>query len=206
MNILVTAGSTWAKIDAVRVLTNRFTGKTGLYLANSLAKKGHAVTLIINAQAAGKAKSLKTLRFCYFDQFKKKLEAELKSARYDVIIHSAAVSDYLPKKARQAKISSGRKDLTIPLKPAPKLIKIIRRLAKDSLIIQFKLEAKQAGIVQKAYKSLKANNSDYVVANALESLGSGYKAYLIDCAKKVTIVNSKAKLAQVINNLIKKPL
>ncbi len=39
MKVLVTAGSTWTKIDDVRIITNRFTGKTGLGLAQGLKKK-----------------------------------------------------------------------------------------------------------------------------------------------------------------------
>lgn len=202
MEVLITAGSTWAKIDQVRVLTNRFSGKTGLYLANKLAEKGHQVTLIINPHSTGKINNLKTFSFHYFQEFKNRLKTILKNNKFDAIIHMAAVSDYLPKVSRQGKISSGKKGLTITLAPAPKIIKQIRQLAKEALLIQFKLEVKKDGIIEKAYSSLKKNGSSYVVANALEDLKSGYKAVLIDKQKNKTKISSKEDLVKEINKIL----
>ncbi len=203
MKILVTAGPTWAKVDPVRILTSRFTGKTGIYLAESLAKKNHNLTLVLNPYVSGKViGSFRTIYFYYFEQFKEILEKELKKARYDAVIHSAAVSDYLVKKPKKKKIASGGKGLDISLKPAPKIIRQIRRLAKDSLLIQFKLEVKEKGIINKAYQSLKSNGSDYVVANALESIKSSYKARLISREKEIVSINSKKELAEIINRIL----
>ncbi|MCF7886880.1 MAG: hypothetical protein K9L71_00510 [Candidatus Omnitrophica bacterium] len=201
MQILITAGPTWAKVDKVRVLTNRFTGRTGLYLADKLSEKGHKVTLIINPYSVGKVTGINSLYFHYFAEFKKKITELLKSNNFDAIVHMAAVSDYLPKIKKERKIPSGEKNLNISLIPAPKIIKIIRKLAKDSILIQFKLEAKKRGIIDKAYRSLKENGSDFVVANALEDLKSGYKAILIDRNKNLTKISSKSILAEKINQL-----
>lgn len=203
MKILITAGATWAKIDAVRVLTNRFTGKTGLHLARRLAKKGHAVTLLINPHALSKISGLKVVYFYYFEQFKEILEAILEKNHFDVIIHSAAVSDYLPEESTLGKIQSGKKNLNIKFKPAPKLIKIIRSRAKKALLIQFKLEPKEKGLIEKAFFSLRENNSDFVLACALENLAPSYKAYLLDRKKNITVVESKTHLAKVIDDIIK---
>ncbi|MCF7872623.1 MAG: hypothetical protein K9L80_00235 [Candidatus Omnitrophica bacterium] len=201
MKLLITAGSTWAKVDKVRVLTNRFTGKTGLYLANKLSDKGHKVTLVINPYSVGKVTSINSLYFHYFAEFKKKITDLLKSNNFDAIVHTAAVSDYLPRIEKKGKIPSGEKNINISLSPAPKIIKIIRKLAKDSILIQFKLEAKKRGIIDKAYQSLKENSSDYVVANALEELKKGYKAVLIDRQKNLVDITSKDDLANKIHNI-----
>ncbi|MCF7869687.1 MAG: hypothetical protein K9L69_01125 [Candidatus Omnitrophica bacterium] len=202
MQLLITAGPTWAKVDEVRVLTNRFTGRTGLYLANKLSEKGHKITLIINPYSVGKVTGINSLYFYYFAEFKKKITDLLKSNNFDAIIHMAAVSDYLSKKKKEGKIPSGKKNLNISLIPAPKIIKIIRKLAKDSILIQFKLEAKKRGIIDKAYRSLKENGSNYVVANALEDLRDGYKAMLVDKQKNITKISSKDDLAKEINNIL----
>ncbi len=200
--ILVTAGPTWAKIDQVRVLTNRFTGKTGLYLANKLSQKGHEVTLVINPDSIKKADNLKVFYFKYFGQFKNRLEELLKNNSFDAVIHSAAVSDYLPESIAYGKIPSGNKNLKVSLRPAPKLIKIIRRLAKGSLLIQFKLEAKEEGLIDKAYRSLKENGSDYVIANALEVLKRSYRAACIDKDKNIIRIKSKSGLVGQINKIL----
>ena len=203
MKILVIAGSTWVKIDQIRILTNRFTGKTGLCLAKSLKKEGHSVTLLINNHCIGKIKGLKVISFRYFDDLKKKLGKLLKDSRYDAIVHMAAVSDYKLKKAYEGKIASGKKNLSLQLVPAEKLVKRIRSAAKGSMLIQFKLEPKRKGIIDDAYQSLKENRSDFVVANALEDLGPGYKGFLIDKEKNIKPINSKASLAAVLDKIVR---
>ena len=210
MRILITAGSTWAKVDDVRILTNRFTGKTGLYLACGLKRKGHSITLLVNPhclgevipKGVGKAKGLKIIPYYYFEEFKKEISKAIKIQSYDAIIHSAAVSDYKLKKHFKAKIPSG-KILNLKFVPTEKIMKRIRRLASKSLIIQFKLEPKQKGIIDKAYKSLKENRSDFVVANALEDLQSGYKGFLISRDKKVISLGSYSCLLSALDKVIR---
>ena len=69
--------------------------------------------------------------------------------------------------------------------------------------MQFKLETKRKGIAEKAYGSLKSNGSDFVIANALEDLKPGYKAFLVDKNKKIINIGSKVSLVNVLNRVIK---
>ncbi len=202
MRVLVTAGSTWAKIDDVRILTNRFTGKTGLHLAWGLKKKGHSVTLLANLHCLGKIKGLKVISYCYFEEFKREVSKAIKKQHYDAIIHCAAVSDYKLKRRLKGKIPSG-KSISLKLIPTEKVIKRIRSLASKSLLIQFKLEPKRKGIVSKAYKSLRENKSDFVVANALEDLQAGYKGFLIGKDKKVIFLGSRNLLLTALDKVIR---
>ncbi len=82
------------------------------------------------------------------------------------------------------------------------MIKRIRRLAKKSLLIQFKLEPKRKGIIEDAYNSLRENNSDFVVANALEDLKLGYRGFVISKDKKIIPVDSKLSLVDNLNRII----
>ena len=203
MKILVTAGATWVKIDDVRILTNRFTGKTGLYLASELKKKGHSVTLVINPHCVGKVKGLKTIYYHHFKEFKERLSSALKNNKYDAVIHTAAVSDYKIKNTFRGKIPSRKKSLTLSLVPTEKVIKMIRRLAKNAVLIQFKLQPGRRTIIEKAYKSLKENRSDFAVANALEDVYFGYRAFLIDREKNITTIDSKKALVTVLDKTIR---
>jgi len=210
MRVLVTAGSTWAKIDDIRILTNRFTGKTGLSLAWGLKKKGHSVTLLANLHClggaiplgAGKVNGLKVIPYCYFEEFKREVSRVIKKQHYDAIIHCAAVNDYKLKRHLKGKILSG-KSMSLKLIPTEKVIKRIRSLASKSLLIQFKLEPKRKGIVNKAYKSLRENKSDFVVANALEDLQVGYKGFLIGKDKKVISLGSRNCLLTALDKVIR---
>lgn len=207
MKVLITAGSTWAKVDRVRIFTSCFSGKTGLYLAKALAKKGYQVTLLLNPHAVGKVSrvsGVKIIYFYYFQELKQKLEESLTRQKYRAIIHSAAVNDYLAKKPLNSKIKSGGKNLKLELKPAPKLIKRIRKLSPDSLVFQFKLEAGSKGIIDKAYRSLQSNRADFVIANSFSDLASGYKACIIDAQKGKLFIFSRRQLAKAVDLAIKK--
>ena len=67
IRVLVTAGATWVKVDEVRILTNRFTGKTGLSLAEGLKKKGYRVTLLANPHCLNGIKDIKLISYRYFE-------------------------------------------------------------------------------------------------------------------------------------------
>ena len=199
MKILITGGSTWIKIDEVRIITNIFTGGTALFLAKEFKKKKHQVTLLINPSRLKEMPSgiqVKTFRF--FDELQAKLKTELKDGKYDIIIHSAAVSDYRLKSILRGKLSSGKEKVTLTLVKTAKLIKLIRRLAKQSYLVQFKLETKKNGLVEKAFRSLQENQSDLVVANCLQDIKLGYKAFLIDRDKKIIPVSSRRELSSLL--------
>jgi len=203
--ILITAGPTWVKIDAVRVITTIFSGNTGIFLARNFKKHGFKVTLFINSQHLNKAElnGVRIIPFKYFEDFKEKITRELKTGCYDTIIHSAAVSDYRLVKVFKGKIASGKKSLILKLAPAEKIIKIMRKLQKNATLIQFKLEIKRKGLVKKAFQSLKENKSDFVIANAFDDLKLGYKSFMIDKNSNIITINSKNVLFEKLENIVK---
>jgi phosphopantothenoylcysteine decarboxylase/phosphopantothenate--cysteine ligase len=178
--ILITAGSTWVKLDDVRVVTNIFTGKTGVAIAEKLSLAGHNVVLLLGEGGASvkQHKNLKVIKFRFFNELKKNLQEEIKK-KYDVLIATAAVSDYLPEKILKGKQKSGIENLTIKFKPAPKLLQLVRNMDKKIKIVQFKLESNcsKKQLFQRALKSLENNNSDYCVANISENI---LKKYILD--------------------------
>ena len=137
MKILITAGATWVKVDEVRILTNKFTGKTGFYLAKELKKKRHKVTVLINPHCVdlNKEKGINFVSYHYFDEFKTKINSLLANNHFDAIIHMAAVSDYQVKNSKRGKIPSGKKRLTLKLVPTEKIIKVIRKKASEPCFI-----------------------------------------------------------------------
>jgi phosphopantothenoylcysteine synthetase/decarboxylase len=103
MNLLVTAGNTQAPIDKVRCLTNIFTGRTGTRIALHAGQRGHAVTLLTShpdvvAELGGPAVPAERWRvqpYRTFDDLQELLSVAVRAGDLDVVIHSAAVSDYL---------------------------------------------------------------------------------------------------------------
>ncbi|MBN2121056.1 MAG: hypothetical protein JW734_08420 [Candidatus Omnitrophica bacterium] len=208
IKILVTAGPTWVRLDKVRVLTSIFSGATGALTARVFKDKGYRVSLLLGpTRFPFEARGITVLRFKYFEDLQQLLKEQLKDKAYRVVIHSAAVSDYKPYKVQAAKIPSSKKSLLVRLKPAPKLIKQIRKTREDVFLIQFKLEVNKTrkALINAAFRSLVENKSDIVVANDLKDFkGLRSKAYVIDADKNVGLVKNRRalvnKLLQIVDS------
>ena len=199
MKVLITGGATWIKIDKVRILTNVFTGKTSVYLASYFARKNCDVTLLLNTHCIDRLpKKIKIIPFRYFEELRKILIEELKRNKYDIIVHTAAVSDYLFKHSFKGKIPSGKSRFEIKLTVAPKLTSVIRHYAKGAYLVQFKLEASENSLISKARKSLIKNKFDAVVANSLDDLENKYQSFLIDKRGTKKKIRSKKELAKIL--------
>jgi len=204
MKVLITGGATWIKIDKVRILTNVFTGKTSVYLASYFARKNCDVTLLLNTHCIDRLpKKIKIIPFRYFEELRKILIEELKRNKYDIIVHTAAVSDYLFKHSFKGKIPSGRSRFEIKLTVAPKLTSIIRHYAKGAYLVQFKLETSKGTLITRAKESMFRNKFDAVVANSLNDLRNKYSAFIVDKEGTIKKISSKRELAKVLLNITK---
>jgi phosphopantothenoylcysteine synthetase/decarboxylase len=179
MKILVTAGNTLVPIDRVRCLTNIFSGRTGAQIALHGYRLGHVVTLLTSrpeavAELPGSAPPFgerwAARRYQTFADLQHLLADAVRLGGYDVVIHSAAVSDYQaagtyapaagtrfrPDDSRwagtghdlpalvdrtAAKIKSDEPELWLRLVRTPKLIDFVRRdWGFRGLLVKFKLE------------------------------------------------------------------
>ncbi|MDD5610538.1 MAG: phosphopantothenoylcysteine decarboxylase [Candidatus Omnitrophica bacterium] len=200
--ILITAGPTWVAIDRVRVITNIFSGRTGSIIAREAKKKGAEVKLLLGpgrlSFSPGFFKGIKVIKYHYFDELLYLVKKEVSSRRYDILIHSAAISDYLPLKQYNRKIPSGKDSLTIKLKPAIKIIKGVKKWDPHIFLVQFKLEvAKKAKeLISIGYRSMLKNKADLAVVNDLEKMAKDkHEAYIIDLEKNISKVDSRSFLA-----------
>ncbi|MDD5772569.1 MAG: phosphopantothenoylcysteine decarboxylase [bacterium] len=198
--ILVSAGSTWVAIDRVRVMTSIFTGRTGLAIAEYACQQGADVTLLMGYGSVFPDKKLKdkvrVINFKYFDELYDLIEKEVTSKKYDVLIHSAAVSDYKPEKITDGKIGSGRKNLTIKLKPAIKIVDKVKAFDPSIFLVKFKLEVDKADkeLIEIAYKSMLTSQADLIVANNLSVMEGKGNTYIIDPAKNIVKVKDRKNL------------
>ncbi|MDP8260139.1 MAG: phosphopantothenoylcysteine decarboxylase [Candidatus Gygaella obscura] len=204
--VLVTAGPTWIAIDKVRVITSIFSGKTGCKIAQDAKKLGAKVKLLLGSGVLdlknNKLKGISVIRFKYYDELFKLMKQEISTRNYDMIIHSAAVSDYKPNTVTKQKIASGKKTLSLKLKPTKKIVKLIKKWDPQTFLVQFKLETNKSknSLIKKAYESLKENNADLVIANDLRNLD---KVNIIAKDKKQTSVKRNditKQISKLINN------
>ncbi|MFH1654996.1 MAG: phosphopantothenoylcysteine decarboxylase [Candidatus Omnitrophota bacterium] len=206
-NVLITSGPTWVPIDKIRFISNIATGKTGMLIAKEAKRFGADVTVLMGpTQNIINNHSIKTKSFRYFNDFKDLFTKEINRSP-DVVIHSAAVSDYQPRAYFPRKIKSYLKKLSLNLILTPKLADRVKKVNPKSFFVIFKLEegVSKKTLVERAFKLLKHTKADLVVANTLKD--NYYKAYLIDKDKKIIgFVNSKEKLAKLLIRNIREKL
>ena len=202
--ILITAGPTWVPIDKVRVISNIASGKTGLLLANQAKKLGADVTLILGPVGeVGLNKKIRVRSFHYFKELHALIKEELKKRRYDVVIHSAAVSDYSPKKLFSQKIKSGIKNLTLEFETTVKIVDKIKKYAPEVFLTIFKLELDlcKYEMLKRARETLKGARADLAILNTF-SRKRPYQALIIDQKKEFYQVYTKAGLVKKLLHLI----
>jgi phosphopantothenoylcysteine decarboxylase/phosphopantothenate--cysteine ligase len=178
--ILITAGPTWVPLDEVRVISNTATGETGLLLAEKLTCLGAKVTLLLGpGDCCCLSRKIKLIRFKFFDDLRRLVIRELSTKKYDIVIHSAAVSDYGLKHSYRGKIKSGKKILKLNLVPTPKIIDLIKRIDRSVFLVGFKFEpqADRSLLVKEAKKLNRRSSLDLTVANTLKK--NRYQAYII---------------------------
>lgn len=209
LRILVTAGPTWVPVDKVRVLTNIFSGRLGYLIAKKAAgKENSEVTLFLGPGRISlpekQDKNLEIIRYKYFDELYNLLEKAVSSKKYDILIHSAAVADYAPKPT-DAKIKSGKQNLTIELNPTIKIVDQVKKWDPDIFLVKFKLEAEISPeeLINIAFESMLKSKADLMVANEFTETSEKYhRAYIINPKKKVKPVIGKENIAeQLLNEL-----
>ncbi len=182
-NVLIIGGPTREKIDDVRVITNKSSGKTAINLAKNAFFSGADVDLCYGPGIEKVPDYIKKIDFENIKEIKDLINKS-KLDIYDYIFVCAAISDYIPIK-KTGKIKSVSKNLIINLKPAEKIIKSIRKKAPKAKIIGFKVEENSNTIKEKGYNLLKENNLDFVVANTTEAFEKD--------ENKIWLINKKGK-------------
>lgn len=196
MKVLVTAGSTIVPIDKVRVISNIFGGRTGTAIAEYFFSQGDEVTLITSNPLLVNIVNdqLRISSFKTYNDLIQLMEDEIVNGNYDVVIHSAAVSDYtvagvyiqdendcLVLVDNDAKISSSHDSLFMEMKPTLKIIDLIRDpWGFQGQLVKFKLEVgiSEQELIEIAKSSRETSDADFIVANCLE--WSRHYAYIVN--------------------------
>ncbi len=194
--VLVTAGPTVEYVDPIRVLTNRSSGKTGAEIVEEAVSRGAEVTLVYGPGTAVPPSGAHIIPVETSQEMYDTVISELKSKNYDVVIAAAAVADWMPKKRSQSKVPTDTKaELTLELKPTPKIVDVIKQVSPDVFLVAFKAESKLSDekLVKKAYDRLRKANADLIVANDVGRKGVGFAedtsdVFIIDRNKEVTHV------------------
>jgi len=167
--VLITAGPTREKIDPVRYLTNRSSGRMGYTLAEAALRRGARVLLVSGPAALTPPDAAEITRVESAEQMREAVLKLLPQAT--IVIKTAAVSDYRPKHPASQKIKS-KGALTLELEPTTDILADIARKKDSQIIIGFAAETENA--LENARQKLSSKTLDAIVANDVSREGVGF--------------------------------
>jgi phosphopantothenoylcysteine decarboxylase/phosphopantothenate--cysteine ligase len=163
-HVLITAGPTHERIDPVRYITNRSSGKQGYAIAAAAAALGARVTLVSGPVTLAPPGNV---RLISVESARQMLEAVEDALPAEIGIFTAAVADWRPADAHAQKIKKAGKGKppTLTLAENPDILRAVARRAslRPPLVIGFAAETEN--IVDYAKKKLAAKGCDWIVAN-----------------------------------------
>ena len=167
--VLITAGPTREKIDPVRYLTNRSSGRMGYALAEAALRRGARVLLVSGPTALKPSSAAEVVSV---ESAKQMLDAVLRFLpEASIVIKAAAVSDYTITDPAEQKLKRASR-MTLDLTPAPDILAEISRHKKSQLIIGFAAETEN--VIENARKKLQAKSLDAIVVNDVSREGVGF--------------------------------
>ncbi len=163
---LITAGPTREYLDPVRYISNASSGKMGYVLAEVAKRRGAEVILISGPTNITPPQGVNTI----FVESALDMEREVVKhfPGSDVVIASAAVSDYRPEKREKEKIKTNPRRKSINLIRNPDILSQLGKQKGAKFLIGFALETKD--LEKNAREKLKGKNLDMIIANAPQAM------------------------------------
>lgn len=202
--IIVTAGPTVEKIDFVRYITNRSSGKMGYSIAKAARNRGADVTLISGPVSPFEIRGIDLRHIDTNAELTYEIEREFDTC--DSLIMAAAPVDYRPLTVYDKKMKKTGENLNLELTENPDILKSFGEKKQGQKIIGFAAETDNT--VENAKKKLLSKNADYIILNDLTAEGAGFEVdtNVASIVSKEGIKNlskmTKMDLANVILDLI----
>lgn len=171
LKVLVTAGPTREKIDPVRFLSNRSTGRMGYAIAEAAIARGAEVTLLSGPTALQKPECETVFAESTEELFNAMLD---RCGDMDIIIQAAAPADFTPDKAAAQKIKKGEGgELLLRLVSTPDIARAVgERKKPGQVLVGFAAETENT--LENARGKLQKKNLDMIVLNDVTRPGAGF--------------------------------
>ncbi len=167
--VLITAGPTREKIDPVRYLTNRSSGRMGYALAEAALRRGARVLLVSGPTALTAPAAAELTRVESAEEMRNAVLDLLPHAT--IVIKTAAVSDYRPKVTAGQKIKR-KGPMTLELEATPDILKEISLRKQSQIVVGFAAETEN--VLENARQKLTAKRLDAIVVNDVSHEGVGF--------------------------------
>lgn len=205
IRLMVTAGPTRERLDDVRYLSNRSTGKMGYAIARAAVNRGAHVTLIsgptaLEAPAGVEVRSVESAQQMYtacMEVF----------PQVDIAVKAAAVADYTPASYQPGKIKKGE-DMKLSLVRTQDILQNLGAKKQKQILVGFAAEA--ADLEQNALAKLQRKHLDMIAANDISRADIGFGSdenlvtlFFADGTKKVL---QKAEKEQIADGILDEAL
>ncbi|GER65572.1 phosphopantothenoylcysteine decarboxylase [Weizmannia acidilactici] len=168
--VLVTAGPTIEKIDPVRFLSNRSSGKMGFAIADEAAKMGAKVVLVTSVDNLKAPHGAEVVKAESAADMYEAVMGRYKEA--DIIIKSAAVADYTPVNVLDKKMKKQPGNIVLELKRTKDILKELGEKADKPFLVGFAAETDN--LEKYALDKLERKRADMIVANDVSRQGAGF--------------------------------
>jgi phosphopantothenoylcysteine decarboxylase / phosphopantothenate---cysteine ligase len=167
--VLITAGPTREKIDPVRYLTNRSSGRMGYALAEAALRRGARVLLVSGPTSLTPAGGAELTPVESAEQMRQATLKLLPEAT--IVIKTAAVADYRPRTVAEQKIKRTGA-MSLELEPTSDILAELARTKTSQIIVGFAAETEN--VLENARKKLMAKALDAIVVNDVSREGIGF--------------------------------
>lgn len=159
--VLITAGPTRERLDPVRFISNRSSGKMGFAVAQAARAAGAEVVLVSGPVSLPTPPGVRRIDVESAADMLAAVLLELPGTH--VFISTAAVADYRPVRAAQQKIKKTSDTLEVSMERTPDVLATVAALPKRPFVVGFAAETES--VEQNARTKLMKKNLDMIAAN-----------------------------------------
>jgi phosphopantothenoylcysteine decarboxylase/phosphopantothenate--cysteine ligase len=161
LKVVVTAGPTREKIDPVRFISNRSSGKMGYAVAEAAREAGANVVLVSGPVQIPTPRGVERVDVESAEQMLSAVQSHVAGA--DIFIAAAAVSDYRCREVAGEKIKKTSDTLNLALARAPDVLATVSRSEAHPFLVGFAAETEN--VERNALTKLTNKNLDMIAAN-----------------------------------------
>lgn len=169
--ILITAGPTREKLDAVRFLSNRSTGKMGYALAEAARDAGYEVTLVSGPVSLAPVSGVTMVMVESAADMAEAVKS--RAPEMNIIIMAAAVADYRPAQVHQGKMKKLPGNLTLELERTEDILASLGQMKPEGQIL-VGFAAETDDLLLNAAGKLQRKNLDWIAANDVSRSDRGF--------------------------------
>jgi phosphopantothenoylcysteine decarboxylase/phosphopantothenate--cysteine ligase len=171
LTVLVTAGPTRERIDPVRFISNRSSGRMGYALAEAARDRGARVTLLSGPTGLRRPEAVRFLPFETAADLHGLLLQEFPEC--DVLVMAAAVADFIPEETEK-RLHRENGDRTLLLATGKDILASLAPLHRDQIVVAFAAETED--LEARARRKMEQKDADLIVVNDVGRPDIGFEA------------------------------